>query len=179
MARDELDSKKDGAGYRSDAVASFIAAFSSEPNAFDGACIKYAMLDRTFRLSFFDEHTFRELYQCVEYYSGTRYAGSDMQREADEPGFIARLPDRHPVLTMAREKPHLAEGEYEVAKRAHRVTGLTMTDLGDKCRLVCVYSNGSRREEVLPGYIVMNLCGYMKACVDLYGFMTITPSGSA
>ncbi|PZP53381.1 MAG: hypothetical protein DI595_03665 [Agrobacterium fabrum] len=178
-ARCGMRLKKGGVGRKTDVVASFITAFSSEPGSFDGACIKYAMHDWTFRLSYFDERWFRALYQCVEYYSGTRYYGSDMQREADEPGFAARLPARHPVLTMAREKPNIVEGEYEEAKEAHRVTGLRVADLGSKCRLDCTYADGSSRNEILPGYIVMNLCGYMKACVDLHGFIAVPPSGSA
>lgn len=121
----------------------------------------------------------RALYSCVEYYSGTRYYGSDMQRESDEPGFVARLPTRHPVRTMSSEKPGIADGEYELSKQAYRVMSLRMTDHGDECHLVCVYADGSSRMEMLTGYIVMNLCGYLKACLDLHGFMTTTPRGSA
>ncbi len=171
--------KKGGIGSKADTATSFIIAFAGEPGSLDGVCIKYAMHNGTFRLSFFEERWFRVLYQCVEYFSGTRYYGSDMQREADEPGFVARLPTRHPVRTMASEKPSLVEGEYEIAKQAHRVTSLRVTDQGNRCRVACAYADGSRREEVLPGYIVMNLCGYLKACSDLHGLMTITPGGSA
>lgn len=171
--------KKNDATQKTDAVTSFITAFSSDSRSFDGVCVKYAMYDRTFRLSFFDQQWFRALYQCIEYYSGTRYYGSDMQREADEPDFVDRLPARHPVLTMAREKPNLVEGEYEMAKHAHRVIALKMADLGSACRLVCTYADGSCREEVLPSYIAMNLCGYLKACLDLHGFITIPAGGSA
>lgn len=171
--------RKGGAGGKPNTVTSFITAFSSESGSFDGVCIKYAMHDTTFRLSFFDKQWFRALYSCVEYYSGTRYYGSDMQREAGEPGFVARLPIRHPVRTMSSEKPGIAGGEYELSKQAYRVTSLRMADHGDKCRLVCKYADGSSRKEILPGYIAMNLCGYLKACLDLHGFMMAPPRGSA
>lgn len=170
--------RKDGVG-RADIVASFITAFSSEPQSFEGVCIKYAMHDRTHRLSFFDEQWFTALYQCVEYYSCTSYYGSDMQREADEPDFLSRLPRRHPVHTMSREKPSLTDDEYEAAKLTHRVTALRMADQGNACRLVCQYADGHRREELLPGYIIMNLCAYLGACVRLHGLMMTTPSGTA
>jgi hypothetical protein len=171
--------KKGDAGGKADTVSSFITAFSGESGSLDGICIKYAMYNRTLRLSFFDEQQFRALYQCIEHYSGTRYYGSDMQREADEPGFVTRLPSRHPVRTMASEKPNLTRDDYEEAKQAYRVASLRVTDQGNKCRLACTYADGVDREEVLPGYIVMDLCGCLKACFELHGLMTITPRGSA
>ncbi len=70
-------------GNNANAVASFIAGFSSAHQSFDGVCVKYAMKNWTSRLSFFDAQRFPELNKCAEYYSGTRYYGSDMQREAD------------------------------------------------------------------------------------------------
>lgn len=171
--------KKSSAVNKPDLVSSFIIAFTGEAGAFEGVCIKYAMHNGTFRLSYFDEQWFRALYQCVEYYSGTRYYGSDMQRAADEPEFVARLPRRHPVHTMTSKKPSLKELDYGIAKHKFCVTSLKVTDQGDRCRFVCTYADGSRRAEVLPGYIVMNLCGYLKACLALSGLMTLSPGGSA
>lgn len=73
----------------------------------------------------------------------------------------------------------MTDDDYELAKREHRVIALRMADLGDRCRLACQYADGRRRDELIPGYIVMHLCAYLEACVKLHGLMATTPSGSA
>jgi hypothetical protein len=105
-------------------VSSFIAALNDTPDPALGVCVKYAMYDRSLRLSYFEAQWFHALYQCVQYYSGTHYYGSDMQRAADEPEFSARLPDRHPIRTMNREKPGLTERDYALAKEEFSVAAL-------------------------------------------------------
>jgi hypothetical protein len=137
------------------------------------------MYDRTLRFSYLEPTWFQALYKCVEYYSVLHYYGSDMQRAADEPEFLARLPRRHPVRTMSSEKPGLTEIDYEAAKERFSVASMRVMDQGDSCRVECTFTNGSRRTEVLPGYIAMNLCGFLKACVDLSGLISSEPGGSA
>jgi hypothetical protein len=167
------------AGNKTNFVSSFITAFAGASGAVHGVCIKYAMYDRSLRLSYFDAQWFLALYQCIEYYSGTRYYGSDMQRVVDEPEFSARLPRRHPIRTMHSEKPDLTDLDYELAKEKFSVAALRVGDLGDSCRIDCSYASGNHRTEVLPGYVAMNLCGSLKACHDLSGLMTSQPGGAA
>jgi hypothetical protein len=163
--------KKRMASKKVNFVSSFVTAFSDTPGA-AGVCVKYAMYDGSLRLSYFDAQWFRALHQCVEYYSGMHYDGSDMQRAADEPEFAARLPARHPIRTMHSEKPNLTERDYALAKEKVFVAALRVGDLGDSCRLDCSYSGGVHRTEVLPGYVAMTLCGSLKACHDLFGLIT-------
>lgn len=155
------------AGNKVNLVCSFVAAFGNTEGAAQGVCVKYAMYDRSLRLAYFERRWVRALHECVEYYSGMHYVGSDMQRAADEPGFSAALPPRHPVRTMHSEKPDLTERDYALAMESFSVTALRVGDLGDSCRIDCSYVSGIQRTEVLPGYVAMHLCGSLKACHDL------------
>lgn len=159
-------------------VSSFITAFIGS-GSIESVCIKFAMFDRTTRLSYWEPRWFRALYECVEYYSGIHYYGSDLQRAAQEPAFVASLPKRHPVRTMGDEKPSLTEEEYQAAKELFCVASLAVIDEDSTCRIECTSIHGDRRVEVLPAYIAMNLCGSLKAGVDLARLMAVEPGGSA
>jgi hypothetical protein len=136
--------------HKANVVSSFIAAFSDTPGVARGVCLKYAMVDRSQRLSYFEAQWFRVLYECVEYFSATHYFGSDMQRAADEAEFSPGLPDRHPIRTMHREKPSLTEGDYTLARRKFCVTVLRVSDLGDSCRIDCSYVGGIHGPKFCP-----------------------------
>lgn len=169
---------KSNTGNNRNLVSSFLTAFVGS-GAIESVCIKFAMLDGTTRLSYWEPKCFLALHQCVEYYSGMHYYGSDLQRTAEEPGFLASLPKRHPVRTMNDEKPHLTEEEYQTAKEKFSVASLAVIDEGETCRIECTYLSGDRRLDVLPAYIAMNLCGSLKASVDLSGLMEAEPGGTA
>jgi hypothetical protein len=96
-------------------VSSLISVFVGS-GSIESACIKFAMFDGATRLSYWEPRWFLALHQCIEYCSGMHYRGSDLQRTAEEPSFLASLPKRHPVRTMNGEKPHLTEKEYQTAK---------------------------------------------------------------
>jgi hypothetical protein len=151
-------------------VASFATAFV--PGVVDAVCIKYAMYDGAFRLSYWSAKWPRALYQCIEYYSGFHYHGSDLQRVSDDPEFCARLPIHHPVRTMTSRKPDLTQLEYLMSKQDFSVSSFRFVDQDDSGRIECMFADGNRRVEVLPGYIVMNLCGFLKASRDLSADMT-------
>ena len=89
--------KKRNAENKRNPVSSLITAFvgSNSIESFDG----------TTRLSYWEPRWFKALHECIEYYSGMHYYGSDLQRTAEEPGFLASLSKRHPVRTMNDEKP--------------------------------------------------------------------------
>jgi len=166
------------AGNKRNLVSSFITAFVGS-GSIESVCIKFAMFDGTTRLSYWEPKWFQALHECIEYYSGIHYYGSDLQRTAEEPGFLAGLPKRHAVRTFSDEKPHLTEEEYQSAKERFPVTSLAVIDEGATCRIECSYLCGDRRVEVLPAFITMNLCGSLKASVDLCNLMAVKPEGSA
>ncbi|AIV49762.1 hypothetical protein X899_2942 [Burkholderia pseudomallei TSV 25] len=159
-------------------VSSFITAFVGS-GSIESVCIKFAMFNGTTRLSYWEPKWFQALYECIEYYSGVHYYGSDLQRSEEEPGFVASLPKRHPVHTMKAEKPTLSEEDYQAAKAQFTVARLAVTDEGATCRIECASSRGERRVEVLPAYIAMNLCGSLKASIDMARLMAAKPSGTA
>lgn len=170
--------EKRKAGNKRNLVSSFITAFVGSGSK-ESVCIKFAMFDGTTRLSYWEPKWFSALHQCVEYYSGMHYYGSDLQRTAEEPGFLAGLPKRHAVRTMADEKPHLIEQEYQTARERFSVASLAVIDEGATCRIECTYHSGDRRTEVLPAFIAMNLCASLKASVDLCGLMAAEHGGTA
>jgi|GEM_PF-3358535 len=170
--------EKRKSGNKRNLVSSFITAFVGS-GSIESVCIKFAMFDGTTRLSYWEPRWFKALHECVEYYSGIHYYGSDLQRTAEEPGFLASLPKRHAVRTLNDEKPHLAEEEYQSAKERFPVTSLAVIDEGVTCRIECTFPGGDRRIEVLPAFIAMNLCGSLKASVDLCGLMAAEPGGTA
>lgn len=170
--------EKRKSGSKRNLVSSFITAFVGA-GSIDSVCIKFAMFDGTTRLSYWEPRWFQALHECVEYYSGMHYHGSDLQREAEEPGFVAGLPKRHAVRTMKEEKPGLTEEDYQTAKGQFSVASLAVIDEGATCRIECASIRGDRRIEVLPAYIAMNLCGSLKASVDMARLMGAEPAGSA
>ncbi|WP_155033584.1 hypothetical protein [Burkholderia pseudomallei] len=159
-------------------MSSFITAFVGS-GSIESMCIKFAMFNGNTRLSYWEPQWFRALYECIEYYSGMHYHGSDLQRTEDEPGFVASLPKRHPVRTMMAEKPTLNEEDYQAAKTRFAVASLTVIDEGSTCRLECASLKGERRIEVLPAYIAMNLYGSLKASIDMARLMAAKSEGSA
>lgn len=159
-------------------VSSFVTAFVGS-GTIESVCIKFAMFDGTTRLSYWEPRWFQALYECVEYYSGMHYYDSDLQRTAEKPGFAASLPKRHPVRTMTDEKPGLTEEDYQVAKMQFTVASLAVIDEGATCRIECASVRGDRRSEILPAYIAMNLCGSLRASVDMARLMELEPRGSA
>ena len=102
-------------GSKRNLVSSFITAFVGSGSV-ESVCIKFAMFDGTTRLSYWEPRWFQALHQCIEYYSGMHYYGSDLQRTAEEPGFFASLPTRHAVRTMEDEKPPLTEEDINRRK---------------------------------------------------------------
>ncbi len=173
-----MPSKKRKAGSKRNFVSSFITAFAGS-GSIESVCIKFAMFDGTTRLSYWEPRWFWALHECIEYYSGMHYYGSDLQRTAEEPGFVASLPKRHPVRTMNDEKPNLAEEEYQTARERFSVASLTVIDEGAICRIECTYLSGDRQIEALPAYIAMNLCGSLKASIDMARLMAAEPGGTA
>lgn len=170
--------EKRKSGSKRNLVSSFITAFVGS-GSIDSVCIKFAMFDGTTRLSYWEPRWFQALHECVEYYSGMNYYGSDLKRTAQEPGFVASLAKRHPARTMNDEKPSLTEEDYQAAKQQFTVASLAVIDEGATCRIECASIHGSRRIEVLPAYIAMNLCGSLKASVDMAQLMGAEPAGSA
>lgn len=160
-------------------VSSFTVAFQKAANLTDSMCIKYAMFDGTTRLSYWESKWLVALHQCIEYYSGIHYYGSDLQKTVEDPFFYPDLPKRHPVRTMNDEKPTFTEDDFKKAKRKFSVTSLVVVDHGDICCIECMYPNGDRRIEMLPAYIAMNLCGSLKASFDLSDLMVAKPGGTA
>jgi len=160
-------------------VSSFKTAFVGASGAIESVCIKYAMFNGTTRLSYWQPRWYQALHQCIEYYSAIHYYGSDLQRSAEEPNFLAQLPKRHPVRAMNDEKPDLTEEDYQAAKERFSVASLAVIDQGGICRIECTYLSGDRRIEVLPAYIAMNLCASLKASFDLSGLMAAEPGGTA
>jgi hypothetical protein len=169
--------EKRKAGSKRNLVSSFITAFVGS-GSIESVCIKFAMFDGTTRLSYWEPRWFQALHECLEYYSGMHYYGSDLQRTAEEPCFLASLPKRHAVRTMGDEKPRLTEEEYQTAKERFSVASLAVIDEGVTCRIECTYLNRDRRLEVLPAYIAMNLCASLKASADLSDLMAVEPGGT-
>lgn len=159
-----MRSEKRKVGNKRNLVSSFITAFVGS-GSIESACIKFAMFDGTTRLSYWEPRWFLALYECVEYYSGIHYYGSDLQRTAEEPEFLVGLPKRHAVRTMNDEKPHLTGDEYQTARERFPVASLAVIDEGATCRIECSYLGGDRRIEVLPAFIAMNLRASLKASV--------------
>lgn len=160
-------------------VSSFKSALIAVQGADGGVCIKYAMFAGPTRLSYWPQKQFLALYQCIEYYSGVHYYGSDLQRVSDDPGFAARLPKRHAIHTMLGEQPDLMESDYLKAQERFSVASFIVVDGGDVCCTQCTFANGANRIDILPAYIAMNLCGALKASIDMSGLVTATPAGSA
>lgn len=169
--------EKRKSGSKRNLVSSFITAFVGS-GSIESVCIKFAMFDGTTRLSYWEPRWFQALYECVEYYSGTHYYGSDLQRTAEEPGLVARLPKRHPVRTMNDERPDLTEEDYQAAKVQFTIASLAVIDEGATCRIECTSIRGDRRIEILPAFIAMNLHGSLKASVDMACLMGVEPKGS-
>ncbi len=160
-------------------AASFKTAVMSVSGAVVSVCIKYAMYDRTFRLSHWSTKQILALYRCLEHYSGVHYYGSDLQRISDDPSLSDLLPARHPVHTMVNERPDLTQEDYSEANKEFSVKSSIFADHGETCRISCVFSDHFHRAEVLPTYIAMNLYGSLKAGIDLSGLVTVEAGGSA
>jgi len=109
-------------------AASFKTAVMSVSGAVVSVCIKYAMYDRTFRLSHWSTKQILTLYRCLEHYSGVRYYGSDLQRISDDPGLSDLLPARHPVHTMVNERPNLTQEDYSEANKDFPVKSFIFAD---------------------------------------------------
>ncbi|QBR00192.1 hypothetical protein [Paraburkholderia pallida] len=160
-------------------MSSFKSAFVGAQGEVSSICIKYAMSAGSTRLSLWPQKQFLALYQCIEHYSGVHYFGSDLQRVSDDPGFATGLAKRHPIHTMFGERPALVEQDYLKAQEAFSVASFVVVDRGDICCVQCTFVNGSTRSDVLPAYIAMNLCGALKASIDMSCLMTVNPAGSA
>lgn len=162
-------------------VASFRVAFLShvQKNKMPDVCIKYAMHDGSFRLSHWLSQHVESLYKCVEYYSATHYYGSDMQRVSDDPELVTLLPARHPVRTMANEKPDLTEGDYGTARDGFSIQSFHVADQGRACAIYCAFADNTARVDVLPEFVVMNLYGCLRASINLSDFMSIETRGTA
>lgn len=173
-----MSAEKRELGRKRNLVTSFITACIGSGSV-ESVCIKFAMLDGSTRLSYWEPRWFQALYECVEYYSGIHYYGSDLQRTAEEPRFVTSLPKRHPVRTMKDQKPDFTEEDYHAAREQFMVSSLAVIDEGATCRIECASIQGSSRIEVLPEYIAMNLCGSLKANVDMAHLMAVEPGGSA
>jgi hypothetical protein len=160
-------------------VSSFKSAFIGSQGTVSSVCIKYAMFAGSTRLSYWPQNQFLALYRCIEHYSGVHYYGSDLQRMSDDPGFAVGLPKRHPIHTMARERPDLTESDYLKSQNEFSVASFVVVDKGGACCVQCTFTNGFKRTDVLPAYVAMNLCGALKASIDMSGLMTAPPAGSA
>lgn len=160
-------------------VSSFKSAFVGAKGTVIDACINYAMFSGTTRLSHWPQKQLLALYKCVEYYSGVHYYGSDLQRVSDDPIYAAGLPKRHPIHTMLGERPELTESDYRSAEKKFSVTSFSVVDRGDALYIQCLFADGSGRIDILPAYIAMNLCGALKACIDMSVLVTEPPAGTA
>src|ERR1700738_2808320 len=160
-------------------AASFKTAVMSVSGAVVSVYIKYAMYDRTFRLSHWSTKQILALYKCLEYYSGVHYYGSDVQRISNEPSLSDLLPARHPVHTMVNERPDLTQEDYSEANKDFSVNSFIFAEHGETRRIHSAFGAPFHRTEVLPAYIVMNLYGSLKAGIDLSGLVTVGAGGSA
>ena len=162
-----------------DLAASFKTAVVNVSGAVASVCIKYAMYDRTVRLSHWSTKQILALYKCLEHYSGVHYYGSDLRRISDDPSLSDLLPTRHPVHTMLNERPDLTQEDYSEANKGFSVKSFIFADHGETCHISCAFGDHFHRAEVLPAYIAMNLYGSLKAGIDLSGLVTVEAGGSA
>ncbi|MCJ0762646.1 hypothetical protein [Variovorax terrae] len=171
--------EKPGTDGELDVVSSYRVGFTCTTGAIDSVCIKYTMRDGICRLSYWPLNVFQEFLRSIEYYSESHYDGSDLQRASEDSEYARQLPARHPVHTLNNERPELTQEDYFTARDVFYVASLAVADQGDAICTECTFANGTRRVEVLPAYIAMNLCGAMKASVDLSGLVGAKPGGTA
>jgi hypothetical protein len=158
-------------------VSSFKTAFVRESGVIKSICIKYAMHDRTFRLSHWNANLFHALCQCIEYYSGVHYFGSHLQRVSDDPTFANRLRERHPVRTMTSERPDFTDHDYRAAQERFSIVSFIAADEGETLSIQCRMVNGEFRVDALPAFIAMNLYGSLTASVNLCGLIVSESRG--
>jgi len=166
-------------GNELDVVSSYRVGFTCMTGTLDSVCIKYTMRNGICRLSYWPLDVFLGLLRNIEHYSEIHHDGSDLQRTSEDSEYARQLPAQHPVHTLNNERPELTQEDYFTARDAFYVASLAVADQGDVIRTECTFTDGTRRVEVLPAYIAMNLCGALKASVDLSGLVAAKPGGTA
>jgi hypothetical protein len=160
-------------------ASSFKTAFVAEQGEVAQLFIKYAMYDGSSRLSLLSRRQFLDLCRCIEHYCGIHYYGSDLQRVSDEPGYATQVPKRHPIHTMTNDRPNFIEEDFLAAVKDFAVASLLVIDKGEWCCLQHTFLNGTRRVDMLPAYVAMNLYGSLKASIDMSGLISAPSLGSA
>ncbi|MCJ0762524.1 hypothetical protein [Variovorax terrae] len=174
-----MNFEKCDASEASDWVSSYRVGFTCTAGVIDGVCVKYTMYDSTYRLAYWLPHWFQVFRQGIERYRDAHDDGSGLRRASEDSRYAQQLPSRHPVHTLNNERPELTQEDYFMARDYFCVASLEVADLGSVFRTECEFVGGTRRVEVLPAYIAMNLCGALKASVDLSGLVAATPGGTA
>ena len=174
-----MNSKNSRKSGQENHVVSFQSAVGNFPGGTTSVCIKFVMHDSALRISHWPAEQFSSLYECLEFYSGAHYYGSDMQRAYEDPTYAAGLSSQHPVHTLNSQMPNLTVEDYVVASKQFSVRALAFEDHTTACQVTSTFVDGTQRIEVLPQYIAMNLYGSLRAGVNVSGLVNSKPGGTA
>ncbi|WP_374365167.1 hypothetical protein [Piscinibacter sp.] len=160
-------------------VASFEAGIITLKRAWIGVCIKFAMQDRSARITHWSPHAFKALVDALQAYFEQLGMNAFMIRANDDPTLVASLPARHPYHTLLSDRPKLSDDEIGTAGLKTGIGEAEFEAHGNTFELRPLYGDGHRASIWLHEYTALSLLGYLREYLKVADTLSGPAAGNA
>jgi hypothetical protein len=160
-------------------VSSFETGLITLQGAWIGLCIKFAMFDRSTRLTHWSPKASHALIAGLTEYCNNLGSQAFMFRANADPSLTEGLNPRHPFHTLLSEQPTLSEDEIGTAGLKTGINEAEFVSRGPTFEVRPVYGNGRRESIFLHEYTALSLLGYLQEVMKAVQVLIGPTAGSA
>lgn len=160
-------------------VSSFEVGLLTRKGVWAGTCIKFAMYDRTTKITHWSLRAFGNLLKALEAYGQHLGTNAFMFRAHSDPALAKSIPPRHPYHTLLTEKPVLTDDEVGSAKLASGIDLVTFVERGPVLELRPQFGDGRTESIFLHEYTALSLLGYLLEYMEAADVLTGPAAGNA
>lgn len=160
-------------------VASFEAGIVTVNGAWVGICIKFAMYDKTTKLTHWSLRAYEGMMEALQKYGMELGAGAFMFRAHNDPSLTENLPPRHPYHTLLNEVPKLTESEVGTAQLKTGIDEAQFVFRGPTFEIRPQYGDGRTESIFMDEYTALSLWGYLKKYMEAAATLVGPAEGNA
>jgi len=160
-------------------VSSFETGIITLRGAWIGVCIKFAMFDKSTRITHWSPKAYHALVAGLTEYCNDLGPQAFMFRAHSDPSLTEGLDPRHPFHTLLSEVPALSDDEIGTAGLKTGINEAEFVSRGPTFEVQPVYGNGRRESIFLHEYTALSLLGYLQEYMKAAKILTGPAAGSA
>lgn len=147
-------------------VTSFEVGIVTLRQEWVGICIKFAMYDRSHKVTHWSPEAFHKLMGALDEYHKDLGSRAFMFRAAANPALVADLPPRHPYHTIINEAPKLTADEVGSAKSSTGIDAADFVVRGPTFEIRPTYGDGRAESIFVHEYTALSLLGYLQTYLE-------------